>query len=167
MSNTHSPDRTMDVKSLSDVQKQIFQNLVEKLIARNKFPPNEAEDVQKMLENVRDAKNFHKIMEKLKECGQLDLDIEENFREGTESSVALAGSPAFQISAILIHGVTPFVSFAENGFFLKDTAKKFGPGGQTLTPRHTIDAILGLNHCENGGRILMTPAAAIFSGGFL
>ncbi|XP_065093755.1 retinal homeobox protein Rx isoform X2 [Ochlerotatus camptorhynchus] len=102
----------MDVKSLSDVQKQIFQNLVEKLIARNKFPPNEAEDVQKMLENVRDAKNFHKIMEKLKECGQLDLDIEENFRE-------------------------------ENGFFLKDTAKKFGPGGQTLTPRHTIDAILG------------------------
>ncbi|XP_062550001.1 retinal homeobox protein Rx isoform X2 [Armigeres subalbatus] len=102
----------MDVKSLSDVQKQIFQNLVEKLIARNKFPPNEAEDVQKLLENMRDAKNFHKIMEKLKECGQLDLDIEENFRE-------------------------------ENGFFLKDTAKKFGPGGQTLTPRHTIDAILG------------------------
>ncbi|XP_029725554.1 retinal homeobox protein Rx isoform X1 [Aedes albopictus] len=110
----------MDVKSLSDVQKQIFQNLVEKLIARNKFPPNEAEDVQKLLENMRDAKNFHKIMEKLKECGQLDLDIEENFRE-------------------------------ENGFFLKDTAKKFGPGGQTLTPRHTIDAILGLNNCENGG----------------
>ncbi|XP_039439731.1 retinal homeobox protein Rx isoform X1 [Culex pipiens pallens] len=110
----------MDIKALSDVQKQIFQNLVEKLIARNKFPPSEAEDVQKLLENVRDAKNFHKIMEKLKECGQLDLDIEENFRE-------------------------------ENGFFLKDTAKKFGPGGQTLTPRHTIDAILGLNNCENGG----------------
>ncbi|XP_058459858.1 retinal homeobox protein Rx isoform X2 [Malaya genurostris] len=102
----------MDIKSLSDVQKQIFQNLVEKLIARNKFPPSEAEDVQKLLENVRDAKNFHKIMEKLKECGQLDVDIEENFRE-------------------------------ENGFFLKEGAKKFGPGGQTLTPRHTIDAILG------------------------
>ncbi|XP_055534476.1 retinal homeobox protein Rx isoform X1 [Wyeomyia smithii] len=110
----------MDIKSLSDVQKQIFQNLVEKLIARNKFPPSEAEDVQKLLENVRDAKNFHKIMEKLKECGQLDVDIEENFRE-------------------------------ENGFFLKDSVKKFGPGGQTLTPRHTIDAILGLNNCENGG----------------
>ncbi|XP_055609397.1 retinal homeobox protein Rx isoform X2 [Uranotaenia lowii] len=102
----------MDIKSLSDVQKQIFQNLVEKLVARNKFSPNEAEDVQKLLDDVRDAKNFHKIMEKLKECGQLDLDIEENFRE-------------------------------EGGFFLKDTAKKFGPGGQTLTPRHTIDAILG------------------------
>uniref|UniRef100_A0AAG5DB28 Homeobox domain-containing protein n=1 Tax=Anopheles atroparvus TaxID=41427 RepID=A0AAG5DB28_ANOAO len=102
----------MDIKSLSEVQKQIFTNLIEKLIARNQFPPNEAEDVQKLLENVRDAKNFHKIMEKLKECGQLDVDIEENFRE-------------------------------ENGIFLKDTAKKFGPGGQTLTPRHTIDAILG------------------------
>ncbi|XP_058831335.1 retinal homeobox protein Rx isoform X2 [Topomyia yanbarensis] len=102
----------MDIKSLSDVQKQIFHNLVEKLIARNKFPASEAEDVQKLLENVRDAKNFHKIMEKLKECGQLDVDIEENFRE-------------------------------ENGFFLKDSVKKFGPGGQTLTPRHTIDAILG------------------------
>ncbi|XP_053672753.1 retinal homeobox protein Rx [Anopheles nili] len=110
----------MDVKSLSEVQKQIFTNLIEKLIARNKFPPNEAEDVQKLLENVRDAKNFHKIMEKLKECGQLDVDIEENFRD-------------------------------ENGIFLKDTAKKLGPGGQTLTPRHTIDAILGLNNCENGG----------------
>lgn len=76
----------MDIKALSDVQKQIFQNLVEKLIARNKFPPSEAEDVQKLLENVRDAKNFHKIMEKLKECGQLDLDIEENFREGDASA---------------------------------------------------------------------------------
>ncbi|XP_037941907.1 retinal homeobox protein Rx [Teleopsis dalmanni] len=33
---------------------------------------------------------------------------------------------------------------------LKDTARKFGPGGQTLTPRHTIDAILGLkNRAEN------------------
>ncbi|XP_050073765.1 retinal homeobox protein Rx isoform X1 [Anopheles maculipalpis] len=110
----------MDIKSLSEVQKQIFTNLIEKLIARNKFPPSEAEDVQKLLENVRDAKNFHKIMEKLKECGQLDVDIEENFRE-------------------------------ENGIFLKDTAKKLGPGGQTLTPRHTIDAILGLNNCDNGG----------------
>ncbi|XP_049292948.1 retinal homeobox protein Rx isoform X2 [Anopheles funestus] len=108
----HPLSLTMDIKSLSEVQKQIFTNLIEKLIARNKFPPSEAEDVQKLLENVRDAKNFHKIMEKLKECGQLDVDIEENFRE-------------------------------ENGIFLKDTAKKLGPGGQTLTPRHTIDAILG------------------------
>lgn len=37
--------------------------------------------------------------------------------------------------------------------FIKDTARKFGPGGQTLTPRHTIDAILGLSarNGENGG----------------
>lgn len=85
----------MDIKALSDVQKQIFQNLVEKLIARNKFPPSEAEDVQKLLENVRDAKNFHKIMEKLKECGQLDLDIEENFREG-DASARLPREPEFR-----------------------------------------------------------------------
>ena len=73
----------MDVKSLSDVQKQIFQSLIEKLIARNKFSQNEAENFQKLLENVRDSKNFHKIMEKLKENGHLDLDFEENFKEGT------------------------------------------------------------------------------------
>lgn len=143
----------MDVKSLSDVQKQIFQNLVEKLIARNKFPPNEAEDVQKLLENMRDAKNFHKIMEKLKECGQLDLDIEENFREGTSSSQRHFGGTS--PGPFSPHCLLFCRSFAENGFFLKDTAKKFGPGGQTLTPRHTIDAILGLNNCENGGRILL------------
>jgi len=32
---------------------------------------------------------------------------------------------------------------------LKDNARKFGAGGQTLTPRHTIDAILGLKN-RNG-----------------
>uniref|UniRef100_A0A182HP98 Uncharacterized protein n=1 Tax=Anopheles arabiensis TaxID=7173 RepID=A0A182HP98_ANOAR len=88
----------MDIKSLSEVQKQIFTNLIEKLIAHNKFPPSEAEDVQKLLENVRDAKNFHKIMEKLKECGQLDVDIEENFREGDSSDATdLSASPLSQI----------------------------------------------------------------------
>ncbi|KFB44435.1 AGAP005096-PA-like protein [Anopheles sinensis] len=145
----------MDIKSLSEVQKQIFTNLIEKLIARNQFPPNEAEDVQKLLENVRDAKNFHKIMEKLKECGQLDVDIEENFREGTQRRYADSkwhywwkriGCLKLGRHSITLNECDPlFLSFdfAENGIFLKDTAKKFGPGGQTLTPRHTIDAILG------------------------
>lgn len=73
----------MDVKSLSDVQKQIFQRLIEKLIERNKFSQNEAENFKKLLENVRDTKNFHKIMEKLKECGHLDFDnFEDNLIEG-------------------------------------------------------------------------------------
>lgn len=73
----------MDIKSLNDVQKQLFQRLIEKLIARNKCPPNEIENMQKLLENVRDTKNFQKIMEKLKECGQIELDnIEDDFKEG-------------------------------------------------------------------------------------
>jgi hypothetical protein len=33
--------------------------------------------------------------------------------------------------------------FSENGFCIKDSSKKYA--GQTITPRHTIDAILGLN----------------------
>jgi len=34
---------------------------------------------------------------------------------------------------------------------LKDNARKFGSGGQTLTPRHTIDAILGLKNRNGTG----------------
>lgn len=41
------------------------------------------------------------------------------------------------------------ISFPENGYCIKDS-KKYP--GQTLTPRHTIDAILGLNdRCDNIG----------------
>lgn len=40
--------------------------------------------------------------------------------------------------------------FSENGFCIKDPSKKYA--GQTLTPRHTIDAILGLN--KLGGKYL-------------
>jgi hypothetical protein len=39
--------------------------------------------------------------------------------------------------------------FPENGYCIKDSKKYTG---QTLTPRHTIDAILGLNdRCDNIG----------------
>ncbi|CRL03503.1 CLUMA_CG016482, isoform A [Clunio marinus] len=109
----------MDIKALNDVQKQLFQRVVEKLIARNQCTPSEIENMQKLLENVRDTKNFQMIMEKLKDCGQIELDcFEENFKE-------------------------------ENGYCIKDS-KKYS--GQTLTPRHTIDAILGLNdRCDNIG----------------
>jgi hypothetical protein len=73
----------MDVKLVNDVQKQIFQRLIEKLLLHNKFTAKEAENLRKLLENVRDTKNFDKIMEKLKECGQFELDtIEDNFKEG-------------------------------------------------------------------------------------
>ena len=73
----------MDWKSFTDVQKQLLQRLIEKLIARNKYSQSEIENIQKLLENVRDTKNFQKIMEKLKECGQFEFDgIEDNFNEG-------------------------------------------------------------------------------------
>ena len=73
----------MDLKSLNDVQKQLFQRVIQKLIARNQCTPSEIENMQKLLDNVRDTKNFHIIMEKLKECGQIELDsFEENFKEG-------------------------------------------------------------------------------------
>jgi hypothetical protein len=43
----------------------------------------------------------------------------------------------------------------ENGIYLTDTEalKKYGPGGHTITARHTIDAILGLNNhiTDSGG----------------
>jgi len=73
----------MDIKSLNDVQKQLFQRVIQKLVTRNQVTPNEIENMQKLLDNVRDTKNFHMIMEKLKDCGQIEVDgLEENFKEG-------------------------------------------------------------------------------------
>lgn len=40
---------------------------------------------------------------------------------------------------------------ADSNDLLKDNARKFGSGGQTLTPRHTIDAILGLKNRNGNG----------------
>lgn len=73
----------MDIKSMNDVQKQLFQRVIQKLVARNQCSPSEIENMQKILDNVRDTKNFHAIMEKLKDCGQIELDsFEENPKEG-------------------------------------------------------------------------------------
>ncbi|KAG5677862.1 hypothetical protein PVAND_007582 [Polypedilum vanderplanki] len=109
----------MDIRSLNDVQKQLFERIVQKLIARNQCTPSDFNNTQKLLEIIRDTKNFHMIMEKLKDCGQIELDnFDESFKE-------------------------------ENGYCIKDSKKYTG---QTLTPRHTIDAILGLNdRCDNIG----------------
>ncbi|XP_055687378.1 retinal homeobox protein Rx isoform X2 [Lutzomyia longipalpis] len=116
----------MDIKPLSDVQKQTFQCLVDKLIARKKFTTKETEDFQKLVENARNSRNLQKIMETFKDSGNIEVEkIEDSFKE-------------------------------ENGIYLKDTARKF-PGGQTLTPRHTIDAILGLNAARNGDSCGETP----------
>ncbi|XP_037034880.1 retinal homeobox protein Rx isoform X2 [Bradysia coprophila] len=105
----------MDIKSLPEGQKQTLQQLLEKLLSRNKFAPNEIESFEKLIKNVRDANNFHKIMEKFK-IGSLDSDIiEDKFKDDDELCIS-------------------------------DTSRKFG--GQTLTPRHTIDAILGIKNRE-------------------
>lgn len=73
----------MDIKTLNDGQKQNFQRLLDKLIARNKFTVNEAENFRSLLENVRDSKNLQFIMEKLKDSGCFDLEkIEDNLKEG-------------------------------------------------------------------------------------
>jgi hypothetical protein len=133
----------MDVKSLNDVQKQLFQRVIQKLIARNQCTPSEIENMQKLLDNVRDTKNFHMIMEKLKECGQIELDsFEENFKEGWLPT-------AIHLHPRQLMASLSFLHFLENGYCIRDS-KKYS--GQTLTPRHTIDAILGLNdRCDNIG----------------
>lgn len=60
----------MDIKSFSDVQKQTFQKLLDKLIARNKFTAAEAKNFQALLENdARDPRNVQTIMEKIKDYG--------------------------------------------------------------------------------------------------
>lgn len=71
---------------MNEVQKQLFQRFIQKLVAQNQYSSSEIENMQKLLDNVRDTKNFHVIMEKLKDCGQIELDsFEENFKEGTKT----------------------------------------------------------------------------------
>lgn len=72
----------MDIKFLPEGQKQTLQQLLEKLLARNIFAPSEIESFERLMKNVRDEKNFHKIMEKFK-IGSLDSDIiEDKFKDG-------------------------------------------------------------------------------------
>lgn len=63
----------MDVQTTShqllqaaDGQRYSLQQLLEKLLNRNKFAPAEVEQFQTLVKNVRDAKNFQKIMDKFK-----------------------------------------------------------------------------------------------------
>lgn len=74
----------MDIRSLSDVQKQLFERVIQKLIARNHSPSDISQTQKLLLDSLRDSKNFHMIMEKLKDCGaQIELDnFDENFKEG-------------------------------------------------------------------------------------
>lgn len=76
----------MDIKPkvMTDVQKQTFQHIFEKIVANNnKFPPKEIENFRSLLENVRDRdqKYFNMIMEKLKSSDHMESDM---FREGKQ-----------------------------------------------------------------------------------
>lgn len=53
----------------------------------------------------------------------------------------------------LPHSHVTCLALADGELSLKDNARnKFGAGGQTLTPRHTIDAILGLKNRNAQGQ---------------
>lgn len=88
----------MDIKTISDGQRYTLQQLLEKLLNRNKFAPNEIESFQKLVKNVRDSKNIQKIMEKFK-IGQLDSEIiADNFKEGWYKLYALTRTIFFYLT---------------------------------------------------------------------
>lgn len=85
---------------MTDVQKQTFQHIFEKIVAsNNKFPPKEIENFRSLLENVRDRdqKNFNMIMEKLKSWDHMESDM---FREGI---VFLLVSTPVEITCLPCH----------------------------------------------------------------
>lgn len=83
----------MDIQSLSPSdghqRDRKAVQFLEKLLTRNgnsEFVAgiaNDVENLQHLMKNVRDAKNFHKIMEKFK----LNADnlIDENFKDGEQN----------------------------------------------------------------------------------
>lgn len=76
--------------SMSNVQKQTFQNIFEKLVSSNgdgsKFPPKQLENFRHLLENVRDSKNLQLIVEKFKNLEQ----FEQNFLTGGNNNSVIA-----------------------------------------------------------------------------
>lgn len=77
----------MDIRSLNDVQKQLFERVIQKLIARNHNSSEISQAQKLLLDTIRESpKNFQMIMDKLKDCGaQIELDnFDENFKEGGE-----------------------------------------------------------------------------------
>ncbi|KAH8320768.1 hypothetical protein KR067_008989 [Drosophila pandora] len=106
----------------------IFEQLVQQSGGNHKLPPKQLEHLRHLLGNVRDAKNLQMIVEKFKNL--------EQFHE--------------HYAAHLANNNT-VISPEDSNDLLKDNARKFGSGGQTLTPRHTIDAILGLKNRNGNG----------------
>lgn len=80
------------INSLPDVQQQMFQRLVEKLMIPNnnitkKINQKDTDNIQKLIENLRDTNkliNMQAIMEKIKENNHVDVDdcVEDNAKSG-------------------------------------------------------------------------------------
>lgn len=64
------------IAGLTDVQKQTFQHIFEKLVVNSggsaKVPPKQYEYFRNLLENVRDPKNLQMIVEKFKNLEHID-----------------------------------------------------------------------------------------------
>ncbi|EDW58827.2 uncharacterized protein Dvir_GJ17468 [Drosophila virilis] len=127
--------------------KQTFQHIFEQLVqqsggSQKQLAPKQLEHLRHLLGNVRDAKNLQLIVEKFK-----------NLEQFQEHYAQLGGN-----------NNNNTVITEDSEMSLKDNARKFGAGGQTLTPRHTIDAILGLKN-RNGQAQAQLQAAAEGSDG--
>ncbi|XP_046865771.1 retinal homeobox protein Rx [Drosophila willistoni] len=121
----------------------IFEQLVQQSGGNHKLAPKQLEHLRHLLGNVRDAKNLQLIVEKFKNL--------EQFHEHWNASVGQQQHQQQQHhlgTTINNNNNNNTVITAEDSdsSSLKDNARKFGSGGQTLTPRHTIDAILGLKN---------------------
>ena len=79
------------IVGLSDVQKQTFQHIFEKLVSNSsagKFAPKQMEQFRHLLENVRDTKNLQLIVEKFKNLEQ----FEQNYLSpGNNNSISAEG----------------------------------------------------------------------------
>ncbi|XP_073813935.1 retinal homeobox domain-containing protein Rx isoform X2 [Musca autumnalis] len=117
------------ITGLTDVQKQTFQHIFEKLVANSggsaKVPPKQYEYFRNLLENVRDPKNIQMIVEKFKNLEHIDGHFVQNGNKN------------------------PPVMSEDDELSHKESVRKYGNTNQTLTPRHTIDAILGLKNRQH------------------
>lgn len=78
---------TASITGLSDVQKQTFQHIFEKLVVNSggtaKVPPKQYEYFRNLLENVRDPKNLQMIVEKFKNLEHVDFNLTQNGNKNT------------------------------------------------------------------------------------
>ncbi|XP_017051769.1 retinal homeobox protein Rx [Drosophila ficusphila] len=126
--STGLANSSMATSNTAATFQHIFEQLVQQGGGNHKLPPKQLEHLRHLLGNVRDAKNLQMIVEKFKNL--------EQFHE--------------HYAAHLANNNT-VISAEDSNELLKDNARKFGSGGQTLTPRHTIDAILGLKNRNGTG----------------